>query len=97
MSIIYLAGFVDDEDDGDDYDHLVMQQLPARQDVSARREASACASNPHSEDDGRWVNDDGLIYVTPFFEVAAGVKRRPPPSQEETEYSTIQTSSLKEN
>lgn len=87
---------MDNEDDGNDYDHLVMQ-LPARQDVAARREASAYASNFHSEDDGRWVNDDGLIYVTPFFDVAAGVKPRPPPIQEDTEYCSIQTISIKKN
>lgn len=46
------------------------------------------ASHSHTVDDGRWANDDGLIYVTPVFDVTKDARHRPAPMHEKTEYIT---------
>ncbi|XP_025102785.1 uncharacterized protein LOC112569259 [Pomacea canaliculata] len=47
------------------------------------------SSSSQTVDNGRWENDDGLIYVTPFFDVGGQVRRPLHPRKEEADYCTL--------
>lgn len=47
------------------------------------------SSGSQTVDNGRWENDDGLIYVTPFFDVGGQVRRPLHPRKEEADYCTL--------
>ncbi|XP_025101419.1 uncharacterized protein LOC112568358 isoform X2 [Pomacea canaliculata] len=75
-------------DDLGDYQNIMGPHSEQDEDY-VQLDARSPASRSHTADDGRWLNSAGLLYTFPTFDVGNGVRCRPPPTHEETEYCTL--------
>ncbi|PVD27147.1 hypothetical protein C0Q70_12300 [Pomacea canaliculata] len=75
-------------DDLGDYQNIMGPHSEQDEDY-VQLDARSPASRSHTVDDGRWLNSAGLLYTFPAFDVGNGVRCRPPPTHEETEYCAL--------
>ncbi|XP_025101081.1 uncharacterized protein LOC112568157 isoform X2 [Pomacea canaliculata] len=75
-------------DDLGDYQNI-MDPHSAQDEDYVQLDVRSPASRSHTVDDGRWLNSAGLLYTFPTFDVGNGVRCRPPPTHEETEYCAL--------
>lgn len=75
-------------DDLGDYQNIMGPHSEQDEDY-VQLDARSPASSSHTADDGRWLNSAGLLYTFPTFDVGNGVRCRPPPTHEETEYCAL--------